>query len=108
MIDLRNYINRKEILENENPEKVVDIVEKILNLNKQQSGKGLRLDLAKHIKKLNPTQMLQRLPRALAQAKAGNSSENLLNETRKTIYSFYRAMEITKKLYNNIMNSIKL
>ena len=52
--------------------------------------------------------MLQRLPIALAQAKEGNTSENLINEIRQIIYSFYRAGEITKKVYNNIMNSIKL
>ena len=38
-----------------------------------------------------------RLPLALAQAKAGNTLENLLNEIRQMIYSFYRAREITKK-----------
>ena len=57
---------------------------------------------------LSPKQMLQRLPIALAQVKAGNTSENLLNEIRQIIYSLYRAKEITKKVYNNIMNSIKL
>ena len=52
--------------------------------------------------------MLQKLPMALAQVKAGNTSENLLNEIRKIIYSLYREKEITKRLYNNIINSIKL
>ena len=52
--------------------------------------------------------MLQRLPIALAQVKADNKSENLLNEIRQIIYSLYRAKEITKKVYNNIMNSTKL
>ena len=52
--------------------------------------------------------MFQRLPIALAQVKAGNSSENLLNKIRQTIYSLYRAKEITKNIYNNIMNLIKL
>ena len=52
--------------------------------------------------------MVQRLPVALAQVKAGNTSENLLNEIRQIIYSLYRVKEITKKVYNNIMNSIKL
>ena len=41
--------------------------------------------------------MLQRLPRALAQVKAGNTSENLLNEIRQIIYFLYRVKEITKK-----------
>ena len=39
--------------------------------------------------------MLQRLPIALAQIKAGYTSENLLNEIRQIIYSLYRAKEIT-------------
>ena len=52
--------------------------------------------------------MLQRLPIALAQVKAGNTSENLLNEIRQIIYSLYWAKEITKEVYNNIMNSIKV
>ena len=52
--------------------------------------------------------MLQRLPLVLAQVKAGDTSENLLNEIHQIIYSEYRAKEITKKVYNNIMNSIRL
>ena len=50
--------------------------------------------------------MLQRLPIALAQVKAGNNSQNLLNEIRQIIYSLYHAKEITKKVYNNLMKSI--
>ena len=52
--------------------------------------------------------MLQRLPIALAQVEAGYTSNNLLKEIRQMIYSLYQAKEITKKVYNNIMNSIKL
>ena len=59
------------------------------------------------LKILTPKQMLQILPVAIAQVKAGNISENLLNEIRQSIYSLYRAKEITKKLCNNIMNSMK-
>ena len=51
--------------------------------------------------------MLERLPIALAQLKAGNTSENLLNEIRQIIYSLYRAKDFTKKVYKNIMNSVK-
>ena len=46
-------------------------------------GKGLKI--------LIPKQMLQRLPIAVAQVKAGNSSENLLNEIRQIICSLYQA-----------------
>ena len=52
--------------------------------------------------------MLQRLPIALGQVKAGNTSENLLNGIRQIIRSLCRAKEIAKKVYKNIINSIKL
>ena len=51
--------------------------------------------------------MLQRLPIALAQVKAGKNS-GLLNEIRKIVYSLYQSKEITKKVYNNIIKSMKL
>ena len=57
---------------------------------------------------LTPKQMLQRLPIALAQVKAGNDSESLLNEIRQIVYSLYQSKEITKNVYNNIIKSIKL
>ena len=60
------------------------------------------------LKILNPKQMLQRLPIALVQVKAGNNSENLLNEIRQIVYSLYQSKEITKKVYNNIIKSIQL
>ena len=49
------------------------------------------------LKILTPKQMLQRLPIALAQVKAGNNSENLLNEIRQIVYSLYQSKEVTKK-----------
>ena len=52
--------------------------------------------------------MLQRLIVALAQVKAGNTPENLLNEIRQIIYFLYQEKEVTKNVYNNMMNSIKL
>ena len=39
------------------------------------------------LKEKDLKQMIQRLPIALAQVKAGNNSENLLNEIRKIVYS---------------------
>ena len=49
--------------------------------------------------------MLQRLPIALAQIKADNNSESLLNEIRQVVYSLYQSKQVTKKLYNNIIKS---
>ena len=67
---------------------------------KATHGKGLKIS--------SPKQIFERLPIALASVKAGNASENLLNEIRQVIYSLYRAKENTKKVYNSIMNSVKL
>ena len=58
---------------------------------KATQGEGLKI--------LTPKQMLQRLPIALAQVKAGNTSENLLNEIRQIIYSLYRAKVIKQNGY---------
>ena len=70
------------------------------NIYRSKQGTGLKI--------LTPKQMLQRLPIALAQIKAGNNSETLLNEIRQIVYSLYQSKEITKKVYNNIIKSIKV
>ena len=49
--------------------------------------------------------MLKRLPITIAQVKAGNNSECL---NVKIVYSLYRSKDITKKVYNSIINSIKV
>ena len=56
---------------------------------KATKGTGLKI--------LTPKQMLQRLPIALAQVKAGNNSESLSNEIRQNIYSLYQSKQIAKK-----------
>ena len=61
MIGLRNAINKKEICEHKNPNKLVNIVQKILDFNKRQKGKGLKI--------LTFKQLLQRLLIPLAQIK---------------------------------------
>ena len=50
--------------------------------------------------------MLQQLPLAIAQVKAGNNSENLLNGIRQIIYSLYQSKQITEKVYNNVIESL--
>ena len=66
---------------------------------KATKGKGRKI--------LTPKQMLQRLPIALAQVKAGNNLELLLNEIRQIFYSLYQSKQITKKVCNNIIKSIQ-
>ena len=63
-------------------------------------GKGLKI--------LTHKQMLQRLPIALVQVKAGNNCENLLNEIRQSVYSLCQSKQITKKAYNNMIKSINI
>ena len=65
--------------------------------HKETKGTGLKI--------VTPKQMLQRLPIAYAQVKTGNNSEDLLNEIRQIVYSLYKLKEITKKVYNNIINT---
>ena len=52
--------------------------------------------------------MLQRLPIAPAQVKAGKNSENLLNEINQIVYSPNQSKKITKKVYNNIIKQMQL
>ena len=47
--------------------------------------------------KLTPKQMLQRLPIAIAQVKAGHNSKKLLNEIRQIVYSLYQSKKLLKK-----------
>ena len=51
--------------------------------------------------------MLQRSPITFAQIKSGNNSENLSNEIRQIVYSWYQSKQITTKVYNNIIKLIK-
>ena len=71
-------------------------------------AKRLAKQEGEEFKILTPNQMLKRLPIALAEIKADKNSESLLNEIRQIAYSLYRSKEITKKVYNNIIKSIKV
>ena len=81
--------------------KFFDDYSSMVSETKNKATKGTALKI------LTPKQMLQRLPIALAQVKAGNDSENFLNEIRQIVYSLYQSKEITKKVYNHITESIQ-
>ena len=81
-----------------NPNEIVNIVEEILEFNRQQSEQGLKL--------LTPDQMLNRLPIFLAQLNAGNNSEKLKNEIRQLLYSLYRSKKLTKQIYKCLIDII--
>ena len=82
----------------ERPDKIVNLVEMILEFNRQQQGQGLKI--------LTPNQMLSRLPISLAQLKAGNNSEKLKNEIRQLLHSLYRSKKLTKQLYKSLIDII--
>ena len=87
---------------------VISIMIKLFNdYAKIRSKAKYRTEQRTGLKILTPKQMLQRLPIAFAQVKAGNNSESLLNEIRQIVYSLYQSKEITKKVYNNIIKSIQ-
>ena len=92
-------VPKDEVSGVEENEKIIDNVEKILELN---SGK----QLGKRLKILIPNQMLSRLAITLAQLKAGNNSEKLKNEIRQLLYSLYRSKKLTKQLYKSLIDTI--
>ena len=98
--DLKREIKNmsKEEKETEDPDEIGNLVENILEFNRQQQGQGLKI--------LTPNQMLSRLPITLAQLKAGNNSEKLKNEIRQLLYSLYRSKKLTKQLYKSLIDII--
>ena len=102
LTDLKDKIlkmseDEKEI---EKADKILKIVEEILDFNNKQNqlGKGLKF--------LTPSQMLSRLPISLAQLKAGNNSEKLKNEIWQLLYSLYRSKKLTKESYKSLIDII--
>ena len=80
----------------------------LMNISQEHQELDVKQEKGTGIKILTPKQMLQRMPIALAQVKAGNNSASLLNEIRQIVYSLYQSKEITKKVYNKIIKSIKV
>ena len=68
------------------------------NKNEQQKGQGLKF--------LTPNQLLNRLPIALAQLKAGNNSNKLKNEIRQLLYSLYRSKNVIEQIYKSLIDII--
>ena len=100
--DLKEEIKKmSEIeIENEDPELIIKIVEKILKFNKQnqQTREGIKI--------LTPNQMLSRLLIALAQLQAGNNSNKRKNEIRQLLYSLYCSQNMTEQIYKSLVGII--
>ena len=65
---------------------------------RQQKGQGLKI--------MTPSQLITRLPILLAQLKVGKNSEKLKNEIWQVVYFLYRSKNLSKKIYNNLINTI--
>ena len=96
--DLKDEIKKmsEDEKEIEKADKILKIVEEILDFNNKQNqiGKGLKL--------LTPSQMLTRLPISLAR----NNSEKLKNGIRQLLYSLCRSKKLTKEIYKSLIDII--
>ena len=88
LTDLKNEIKKmSEDEEIENPDKIVNLVKKILDFNEQnQEGQGLKI--------LTPYQMLSRIPITLPQSQEGSNSEKLKYGIKQLLYSFVSLKKI--------------
>ena len=77
---------------------VTEAISKLGDKEEQEIGKILKI--------MTPRQMITRLPILLAQKQAGNNSQKLNNEIRQIIYSLYRSKNLSKTVYNHLINSI--
>ena len=78
----------------EGRQKILDAFKSKIFLTKSK-GAGILNPDHSTLKILTHKQILQRLPIALAQVKAGNNSESLLNEIRQIAYYLYQSKQIT-------------
>ena len=77
---------------------VIEAISKLGDKEEQEIGKGLKIMI--------PREMITRLPILLAQKQAGNNSQKLNNEIRQIIYSLYRSKNLSKTIYNHLIDSI--
>ena len=97
--NVRNLYNSRQ--------KIIDLLNDNAKKKSSTNKKSQKKTEETGLKILTPKQMLQRLLIALAQVKAGNNSEGLLNEISQIVYSLYQSKQMTKKVYNHIIKSIQ-
>ena len=77
---------------------VIETISKLGDKEEAEIGKGLKI--------MTPRQMITRLPILLAQKQACNNSRKLNNEIRLIIYSSYMSKNLSKTVYNHLINNI--
>ena len=75
-------------------------------LESEESPEQEKNQRGQELKILTPNQILSRLRIILVQLKAGSNSEKLKNEIRQLLHSLCRSKKLTKKIYNNLINTI--
>ena len=83
--------------EDEQPN-IIDMPKLEIEESAEQKGQGLKILTAK--------QLIARLPILLAQLKPENNSQKLKNEIRLLLYSLYKSKNLSKTIYNNLINAI--
>ena len=76
----------------------IEAISRLGDKDEPEIGKGLKI--------MTPRQMITRLSILLVQKQAGNSSQKLNNEIRQIIYSLYRSKNLSKTIYNHLINNI--
>ena len=74
------------------------ILKMLILETKRQKGHGLKI--------MTSSQLTTRLPISLAQKQAGNNSQKLKNEITQIIYYFYRSKNLSKTIYNYLINNM--
>ena len=76
------------------------------DLSDMRLPEGDEVEVRKGIKILTPNMLLTRLPILLAQIKSGKNSYKLKSEIRQILFLLYQHNKITKKVYNNLIQSL--
>ena len=77
---------------------VIEAISRLADKEEPEEGHGLKI--------MTPNQLITRLPILLAQKQSGNNSQKLNNEIRQINYSLYRSKNLSKTVYNNLINNI--
>ena len=101
--DLSSTVSRQKI------QKMFNHLREIFDgsdLKSEESAAQERNQQGSGLQPLTPNRMLGRSPTSSALLKAGKNSENIKNKIKQLLYSLYFLKKLTKKIYNNLINTI--
>ena len=101
--DLSSTVSRQKI------QKMFNHLREIFDgsdLKSEESAAQERNQQGSGLQPLTPSRMLGRSPTSSALLKAGKNSENIENKIKQLLYSLYFSKKLTKKIYNNLINTI--